>query len=252
MSSPICEALLEMHYFRALVRHFKSILGADQLQILKPTQQREKWLGFDQGFVRGPRAGRALEGELKDFIHSNVRPLSVFRAFFLQFKVVDQRRSRRGAPAGWTKPWYSADLSTSPDKDTKISQHETLVRLSQLPNTEVAYACPMLFGLGDLVDEPDPATLRTVDVRSAPSGWLTSGGHRLAFQDPVAQAFWCSEPIPAKDWNFTEALERLPRLDEEHLRKFMGEVRGLVWEDTDRPFRRKVLPPSLIVVGTNR
>ncbi len=84
----ITETLLEMYYFSALRDYFCELLGEDDLRMLKPSPNREKWLGFDQGWVKAKKTGLPLEKDLKSFIHSDRKPLDVFRAFFLQFKVV--------------------------------------------------------------------------------------------------------------------------------------------------------------------
>jgi hypothetical protein len=248
-TNPIGETLLEMHYFAVLREHIASTLGMPNLRILKPTPQREKWLGFDQGFVTSPETGLALEQTLRGFIHDSVRPLTVFRAIFLQFKVVHHRRSRRGAPEGWNVPWYAAAISTDKDKDTKISQHETLTRLAQLPNTEVAYACPMIFSHEDVIAPADLSTLRQVDVRSAPNGWLTDESHKIAFQSPTSAAFWCSEPQEAKDFVLSEALLRLPELNEQQLMVYLEKIRASVVKRKESSSKRQDLPSSLFVIA---
>jgi hypothetical protein len=238
-----------MHYFGVLRAHFAAVLGFPNLRILKPTPQREKWLGFDQGFVKSSETGLALEKSLRNFIHSSVRPLHVFRAIFLQFKVVDRRRSRRGAPDDWTVPWYAAHISTDKDKDTKISQHETLMRLAELPDTEVAYACPMLFSLDDIIRPADLSTLRQIDVKSAPHGWLTDGSHKLAFQTPTSGAFWCSDPIPAKDFVLEDALRRLPELNERQLLDYLQKISTTIWGRNEPSSRSQALPSSLFIIA---
>ncbi|MCX6880648.1 MAG: hypothetical protein NTW21_43605 [Verrucomicrobia bacterium] len=248
-TNPIGETLLEMHYFGALKEHIAEVLGLPNLRILKPTPQREKWLGFDQGFVKSAETGLALEQTLRSFVHDSIRPLTVFRAIFLQFKVVNQRHSRRGAPDGWNVPWYAATISTDKDKDTKISQHETLTRLAQLPNTEVAYACPMLFSLEDVIAPADLSTLRQIDVRSAPNGWLTDESHKIAFQSPTSAAFWCSEPHQAKDFLLAEGLRRLPELNEEQLLIYLEKVRAIIWGRSEPSSKRQDLPSSLFIIA---
>ena len=246
----ITETLLEMYYFSALRDHFCDLFGEDYLRILKPSPNREKWLGFDQGWVKAKKTGLPLERDLKGFIHSDKKPLDVFRAFFLQFKVVESRRTRRGAPDGWTAPWFAAPLSLEADKDTKISQHETLKRLSQLDNSEVSYACPMIFSLDEIIRPPDLTTLRTIDVRSAPDGWLTSGSHKIAFQTPTSDALWCSDPESAKDLDLAQALERLRPMSEDGLDEYLATVSKEIWGGFEPSSDRNRLPESLIVIGS--
>lgn len=249
MSNPIGETLLEMHYFGALREHFATILGLPNLRILKPTPRREKWLGFDQAFVTSSQCGLPLERSLSQFIHSNRRPLSVFRAVFMQFKVVEQRRSRRGAPPNYAVPWFAAELSTKKAPDTKISQHETLTRLAELPNAFTAYACPMLFSLDDILRPADLTTLRLIDVLSAPSGWLTDGQHKLAFLSPTSDAEWCSDPTPAKELILDKAVHQLKPMDERELLHFLDEVRDIVWSEREPEPERHEMPSSLFIIA---
>jgi hypothetical protein len=249
MSNPIGETLLEMHYFGALREHFATILGLPNLRILKPTPRREKWLGFDQAFVTSTQSGLPLERSLSQFIHSNRRPLTVFRAVFMQFKVVEQRRSRRGAPPNYAVPWFAAELSTKKDPDTKNSQHETLTRLAELPNTFAAYACPMLFSLDDILRPADLTTLRQIDVRSAPSGWLTDGQHKLAFLSPSSDADWCSDPTPAKELDLGRAVGQLKPMNGGELLHFLVEVRDIVWSAREPNTERHEMPLSLLILA---
>lgn len=250
MSFRINEALLEMHYYAALHAHFSKILGVEHLQILKPTQRREKWLGFDQGWVSSANPPERVEQNLLDFIQDGSY-FSAFRAFFLQFKVVEERKSKRGAPFQWSVPWYSASISVKPNKDTGLSQHETLVRLSALSEAFVAYACPMIFTMADLVKPADLRTLRQIDVRFAPQGWLTNEGHKLAFESPTADAFWCSEPKISESLDLDSALLSLPVLTLDGLQQFLMKVSFESHSENGKPIKDRAYPPSLFVIATN-
>jgi hypothetical protein len=48
----ITEALLEMHYHRSIVKTFEETYGSKFLRLLKPSQQMETWVGFDQAWTR--------------------------------------------------------------------------------------------------------------------------------------------------------------------------------------------------------
>jgi hypothetical protein len=50
----ITEALLEMHFHRAMVECFSRVFGARFLRLLKPSSQREVWIDFDQGWRNKP------------------------------------------------------------------------------------------------------------------------------------------------------------------------------------------------------
>jgi hypothetical protein len=41
-----------MHYHRALVDLFSGMYGQGFVKILKPSPQKEAWVGFDQGWAR--------------------------------------------------------------------------------------------------------------------------------------------------------------------------------------------------------
>ena len=47
MSDEITEALLELHYHRAIVDLFAHFFGAGFMRMLKPSTQQEMWVGFD-------------------------------------------------------------------------------------------------------------------------------------------------------------------------------------------------------------
>jgi hypothetical protein len=47
-SDDITEALYEMHYYQAIVEIFANTFGAKFLSIMKPSAQREVWVGFGQ------------------------------------------------------------------------------------------------------------------------------------------------------------------------------------------------------------
>ena len=153
--SNIAESLLEMHYFRVLVRRYRRVLGRD-VQVFKPATNAEHWYGFDQAFFTADIPKPELVKDLRQFIQSSTAPrFTSFRAFLLQFKVVEvaRRRSAR-SPHGWNAPYCRSDLYLEPNRKTGISQHEALRRLSGLAGASVAYVCPMIFEENDVLKRP--------------------------------------------------------------------------------------------------
>ena len=104
-----------------------------------------------------------------------------------------------------------------------LSQHETLIRLHEIQNADVSYACPMLFTEDDLHREPSLDDVQVVSVSTAPPGYLTTERHFVAFRakdDPAP--VWCSEPIPGRALSLAEWFRSL-RLE------FMSSAQLLEW-----------------------
>ena len=145
---------------------------------------------------------RTFMSELRATIHEGSDEAeSMYFGYFLQFKVIERAlKTSRRSPDHYTAPYFRAKLSLKPNRTTRISQHETLVRLGEVPRAQVYYACPMLFTSDDLHEDPvELEKLRLIDIRSAPQGWNTDEPHYIIFQaaqDPGP--LWCSEPISAK------------------------------------------------------
>jgi hypothetical protein len=165
--------------------------------------------------------------DLRDFIHSNATPrFTTFRAFLLQFKVVEIARKRSAlAPAGWNAPYYRSELYLEPNRKTGISQHEALRRLSGLQGASVSYVCPMIFEEHDVLKRPKFADLQFVDVASSPTGWLTNERHFISFQTPTAPPTWCSKPVPGKALEFEEILRRATPFKLEGLLRLLSNIR---------------------------
>ncbi len=214
MSEVITEALLEMHYHRALVDLFANHYGAMFLQLVKPSAVREAWVGFDQGWVRTTLTQSDLLNQLRGVLASQGSIVPKFYVgYFMQFKPV-VRISKRGSncPGTYTAPYYRVALSLKPNRTTGLSQHETLLRLTKVTNSDVTYACPMLFDHDRLYEPPDLDALRIVEVATAPAGWATNQSHFITFQtpdDPNPQ--WMSEPEPAKVYAVPEWLHSSTR-----------------------------------------
>lgn len=201
----VSEALLEMHYHRALVELFKEIHGASYLHMIKPTPQREKYLGFDQAWM-------PLEFDENDVIDLLDDPGEldrelIFLGYILQFKrpkVLVRSSSRK--PPHYHTPYVRFELDLGSKSDTRLSQHELLVCLSRFCHAHVSYVCPMLFDKLDVFSEPDIQDLRFVEVSSAP---LFNRGetHCITFQsDSDYLPYWMSEPrrsesFGVRDWS---------------------------------------------------
>lgn len=257
----ISETLLEMHYFRTLASHFESELGARPLQFFKPTTAAEHWYGFDEAYFTSNQPTATVIENLRDWIHRGSKPrFANFRAYLLQFKVVDMLQNRSTlCPAGWSTPYYRAELYLEPNKHTGISQHETLRRLSALAGASVAYVCPMIFQIDEVLETPDLSDLRFVDVSTSPNGWLTNKRHFIAFQQKTSAPTWCSEPVPAKILDWSVVVKRARPMQLSELQDLLGSIhaivqgRGAGTHVQTTFFESKAassyLPPSLLVVA---
>src|SRR5262245_37654817 len=145
--SEITEALLELHYHRAIVDTFAAVFGVPFLRMLKPSTQQEAWVGFDQGWVHTSISNADLYAALASTISVGGSQVQAFHlGYFLQFKVVHTllRRSHL-APTTFRSPYFRSELSVWPNASTGLSQHETLRRLAAIEGALVYYACPLLF-----------------------------------------------------------------------------------------------------------
>lgn len=218
MPEIVNEALLEMHFHSALVEKFSETYGAKFLKLLKPSPQQEAWIGFDQGWARTSLTSHELFQELKETIkNSSTSAKDFYFGFFLQFKIVDKMvRSSSLKPKLYTTPYYRSKLSLRVNPTTGLSQHETLLRLSQIKGASVNYACGMLFDIADIWEKPDFAKLRFVDIIASPKGWASSERHFIAFQSPDDPSpLWCSDPVRGRgmsldEWAFKQE-DRSPR-----------------------------------------
>lgn len=261
MSEEITEALLELHYHRAIVDAFAIVLGATFLRMLKPSTQQETWVGFDQGWVHTSLATADLYDRLSDSVASGGSQVQGFHfGYFLQFKVVRtlSRRSRL-TPSGFVAPYHRSELSVRPNPQTGLSQHETLCRLAQIEGALVYYACPLLFEIDRIYDYPDLDSLQVVDVVSAPSSILPDDRHFIAFQDQSnAVPVWCSEPHrgrgrQAAEWIRDETVRPRRRTALELLEVIDKARQVLAEEEIDvrrpRPAQRAWLPQSFTVLS---
>lgn len=256
--SNISESLLEMHYFRMLVRRYARMLGRN-IEVFKPSTIAERWFGFDQAYFTSNVSRPRVIQDLRSYISSGATPrFSTFRAFLLQFKVVEIAKKRsRHTPAGWTAPYYRSELYLTPNRNTGISQHEALRRLSGLPGASVAYVCPMIFDAADVIVRPRFSDLRFVDVASSPGGWITTEPHFITFQDISSNPMWCSSPIAGKALSIAEVYQQAKPLNAEELVGLLARYEDALkhpekgeleydWFGKKKP---NILPESLSVVA---
>ena len=132
MARVINEALMEMHFHRAIVDHFRRAYGANLLTLYKPTTRREAWVGFDQAWTRTDLTQEELFQKLRDAVQTGKNSIdSVYLGYFLQFKGVEGvRRKSLHMPTQYEPPYLRSKLSLSPNAVTGLSQHETLLRLT--------------------------------------------------------------------------------------------------------------------------
>lgn len=207
MTDILCESLLEMHFHHAIVDYFRGKYGARFLKLIKPSTNREAWVGFDQGWVKTTMTQDEVLRELQDAIHNhNPSPAGFYLGYFLQFKRVEQMMRRSiYTPPGWLYPCLRSELSLEINPQTGLSQHQTLIALSGVNNASVAYACPMIFDLDEIYDLPNLDLLRMVDVASSPKTFKADERHFIAFKSITdVSPVWLSKPIPAKSMGFKE------------------------------------------------
>jgi hypothetical protein len=254
VSYSVTEALLEAHYTRALARLFAETFGTKVLRLLKPSTNKEVFVGFDQAWIKTELAEDQLEKELKAAITKGKDNDRIYVAFFLQFKLAELLIIRsKYCPTSFAPPYLRSELSLEPSEDTGISQHETLCRLQSAlgSKVEVSYACGLLSSADDVYDEPDLDKLRIVPVKGAPA--LTPGRHFIAFQDASSQPFWCSEATEGsakslREWATEPPTRPRPMLRQE-LSRFLGRVRTVVSDvDHNKKAAMGRLPHSLTIV----
>lgn len=202
-SDTVSEALLEMHFTRALADLFASVFGRKVLRFWKPTQNAEVHLGFDQGWVDHAGSPKDFEAELRDAIANQTKVKRAFLGYFLQFKRVQKlTRSTKHTPKGISGEHFRVDLDLDVNERTGLSQHQTLIQLSTIPGADVSYACGMVFESSAIYDSVNLELLRIVPVddpvRSASKKWKDGERHFIQFQTTTSSPLWCSEPFEGR------------------------------------------------------
>ena len=251
-----------MHYYHAFRTLVQDHLGRELLRILKPSTTREAFLGFDQGFVRCDVSAKDFERQLRDAIASSATSLpTMYVGYFLQFKRPEEMVRRvQTTPGDFTTPYYRFELSLKAGKLTGLSQHETLLRLHEIQNADVSYACPMLFTEDDLHREPSLDDVQVVSVSTAPPGYLTTERHFVAFRaknDPAP--VWCSDPVPGKALSLSEWFRslRLELMSPAELLDWLQEIsravqarpqKGESWAVPKKDGRGHAMPRALTIL----
>ena len=211
----ITEATLEMHFHSALMKLFRETYGlgsTGSVEFFKYSPQLEKFVGFDQAYVRTELSEAKLFEELKtSALKSKYKLKRILIGYFLQFKVVKRMVNRSSTiPNGFFPPYYRSSLDTHRKTANFPSQHELLHSLSTNPGAMVYYACPMVFDRADLYrPDADLDQLVLADLASAPSAYLDNDPHSVCFQSPSAKPTWCSEPTEGSGINAKTFVERL-------------------------------------------
>ena len=211
----INEATLEMHFHVALMDLFRSTYGlgpTGSIEFFKYSPQLERFVGFDQAYVRTELSEDELYRELREAAMNTGYVLSRrLYGYFLQFKVVNQMQRRsRGIPSGFSAPYLRVALSTNRKRTNHPSQHELLYGLAQNSGSMVYYACPMVFDRTDLYrPEPDLDHLVLADVASCPSSFDDNEHHTLCFQEEASPPTWCSDPAEGERWTPVQFIEQL-------------------------------------------
>lgn len=203
----ITEVLLEMHFHRAIVERFAQLFGANFLRLYKPSPRQEAWIGFDQGWAYSSISDDKFISDLQRAIHTESTQVDNFYlGFFLQFKKVDIiRKRRRYYPHHYYSPFFRVELDLTPNETTGISQHHTLLRLRNILNAYVAYACPMFFEIDDIYHPPDLTKLRIKSLTNAPNDWKPGTSHFICFQkQDDFSPLWLSKPVEGKAYSFDE------------------------------------------------
>lgn len=147
----INETVLEMHFHRPLMDLFRETLGVGPtgtLEFYKYSPQKERFVGFDQAYVKTElEEDEFFEWLKRSATNNDYRLNDKFIGYFLQFKVVREmtNRTKHTPDSIRSSPHYRIPLSTKKNGKTGISQHELLYRLAGNPGALVYYACPMLF-----------------------------------------------------------------------------------------------------------
>lgn len=201
----ITETTLEMHFHNALMELFRSTYGlgiGGNLNFYKYSPQKECFVGFDQAYGASDLDEEQFYQQLKTAAASvNYSIGDTFLGYFLQYKVVHVRHKRsRYTPAEIRNtPHYKANLDTTKNRRSGVSQHELLYKLSKNRGALVYYACPMIFDRTDLYENPvDLDRLKLVDMTSCPSAYLDSDHHSVYFDDADALPVWCSDPVEGR------------------------------------------------------
>lgn len=214
----ITEATLEMHFHSALMSLFRETYGlgpTGSIEFFKYSPQLEKFIGFDQAYVKTEMSEKQLFKELSDAAsNSSYKTKKILIGYFLQFKVVKQLIRRSSSmPAGFYAPYLRVDIDTQRRATNDPSQHELLYSLASNPGAMVYYACPMLFDRVELYrPEADLDQLVLADLRSAPAPYTDNERHFICYQHQSSTPTWCSTPTEGDRINAQEFVKKLAEI----------------------------------------
>jgi hypothetical protein len=230
-----------MYFARPLADLFAATFGVRFLRLVKPSSNREAYLGFDEGWVRHDLTPAQFETSLRTAIATQGKMVDRFYVgYFMQFKRVHRMKNRSDyTPAGWHGEHYRSEIDTSIGQSTSLSQHEVLVRLSRLRGADVSYACGMIFDAHAIYDDPSLDTLRIVPVDAAvakgSATWKSGERHFIYFPSLDGAPEWCSDPFEGVSWHPREWVDERrevlqPRNAEEFLR-WLRDLRTQIGSD---------------------
>jgi hypothetical protein len=247
-SEEVNEALLEAFFLKPLTDLMASAYGRAVFRVLKPSQQTEKFVGFDQGWARIRTGIDDFYRDLKVAIQTNSPSSHLYAGFFLQYKVPEKMIIRsKYMPSTWVLPANRCEISTEIDPATGLSQHDTLIRLRGMPGSIVSYAVPEVFDPDEIYLDPDLSKLRLFSLDTAPA-YNDKKRHFIYFKPGSNSAGWCSDPVWFNSIRSTEIIEYVRPLSARKMMAFLRAVEEALPKD-----RRRRFPTSLRIVefGTN-
>jgi hypothetical protein len=196
------EALLEMYYLQPTLQELQSVYGASSLRLIKPSQADEAWIGFDQAWVASKQTDDEFIEDLRKTLSEPDACSTHYFALLRQYKRVEKigkasiHTPYRSEKNEWSCPYYRVDLSTEPGKiregrrstgarpiKPEYSQHESLVRLSALKETDVQYVCPMVFDSIDIWQFGTLKNVRMVPIGPQTPAFTDADRHFLCFRN---------------------------------------------------------------------
>jgi len=257
----VVESLLEMHFHAALIDLFSRTFGRPFLKMIKPSTRKEYKYGFDQGFVWTDDLEDQFLSDLETSITAqSTRQDRMYLAYFFQFKRVDKiSRNSTYKPATYHTPYYRSPISLTPNKFTKLSQHDTLLRLANIRNAMVYYACGMIFDQSEVWEPVDLEKLRFVPLSSSPTNLNLNQSHFITFQtktDPTP--LWCSEPVQGESLSINEIIEtgqpkllrgpELSALIQDMMASFQSPREEIINKVSDSRFNPNFYPESFTIL----
>lgn len=246
----IVEALLEALFFqplRELFDEWAKDRGMKLLRIFKPSQQDEKFLGFDYAWASSEVGYRQYISDLSKAIRAGSSSVLYF-GFFLQYKVGEPvlRLSAHPSLKSHKLPMCRFALDTIRDKKGNLSQHELLKRLSGLAGAQVYYSVPEIFSPDELPQRVELKMLRLFQVDQNSPLLNDNTPHNVYFKPSTDDAIWCSDPIPFKSNTAAVLAERIEPMSAEQFMDFLGETLNIMADRRPEPaFGDLLFPDSL-------